>query len=102
MPSNVAWRFLIASAEYTNNKQNNKQKQKKAARKTSKKARAKPIDTKKKGAHRTMKVLKKPCGKHTALKETPKQDTVATAFKTPTKRTRPRDGTSPWSKHFSQ
>ena len=104
MPSDVAWRFFLASAAFTQRQRNHHATMKKPSGKKATQPRKKTSITKQ-HAKSKHKVFKKPSAKASATekkKAKPKDQLLAGSPKTPKRRTTPLDGTTPWREHFPQ
>ena len=95
--SNVAWRFFLASAEFRRGDSKKKAPMKQKSNKAKKSMKA--TQTK---AQST--VLKKPSAKVSAMKVQKRKSPMKTSTPpcTPNRKTKPGDGTTPWSQHYAQ
>ena len=103
MPSTVAWRFFVASAEIR--RATSQELKKKAMKKSSSKAKKGAKKQQNKVDRRTTStVQKKPSGKVGVMKVKTSQSPqkIPSPPRTPKRKTKPGDGTTPWSHHYSQ
>eukprot|EP00435_Cladocopium_sp_Y103_P039342 s2495_g10.t1 len=102
MPSDVAWRFFVASAEFQEGKHTSRRSMKKPAAKKQSQSKKKTA-TGKQGAVAKSKAksFKKPSAKATVTKKKKAEKTPAPP-RTPPRRTKTGDGVTPWREHFPQ